>query len=364
MRLVLIVIIISSLFPLTGLATEQQWVEDLNQRFPGIGKEFQDAVQQKLAQHGGKFTAETLLDALLSSPDYTKNQITNTRSFGLHSELMLLYPAAGKYQDALQEAKLLRDFVLKYSPNEQQIIQTFRGVYTELLIINGQFDEALKECEALIKSQPDEGGNYVSRGVIYVSVGKLDNALADLKRLIETPDAAMYAQQLFGFIMQKREQFQQARIQSNTMIDVMLRGLEPQPHPVKIVIPALPTAAVESAEPLVELLTLTADEMTAKLGQPISESASDTAISRDYAYRQSTLTVNFDKNSGNVISAQMFFLPMVDEATAFQRIGLRQRDLPPTISSDVLKVWNPYGEFQKVRLSIESNQVIAMIVEP
>ncbi|MBD3308601.1 tetratricopeptide repeat protein, partial [candidate division KSB3 bacterium] len=232
-----------------GLGMEQKWVDDLNRRFPGIGYEFREAVKQKIAQHGGDFTPETLIERLLASPDYVEGQITNAKSFGLHSELMLLYPAVGKYQEALQEAELLRDFVLTYSESEPNIVQTFRGVYVELLIINEAYEAALEEIEALLTINPDEPGNYLSRGIILLQLGHLDRALEDLRTLLVMPETPQYAQQLFAFMLHHRDQFQEARVQPNTMIDVMLKDLEPEPQTRRITIPDQPTEQPSAASP-------------------------------------------------------------------------------------------------------------------
>ena len=411
MRILVVSLLAFILLSLPGMAMEQKWIDELNQRFPGIGHEFQQAVEQKLAQHGGTLSVGELLEKLVSSPDYNPDQIANANAFGLHSELMLLYPAVGKYQEALHEAKLLRDFVLEYSSHDLKVVQTFRGVYVELLIVNEQYEEALQESDKIIALNPDEEGNYLGRGVLFVKLGQLDEAMDALKILIQKPEAARYAQQLFVFIMQNREKFQETQVQKNTMIDVMLRGLEPESQP-KIRIPGNldehvsinkpeqkapqqqttevqipkekpeepktgtsvkqpPTAppkeqpAVDTTiDPIAKLLPLNAEQITQVLGPPLSEDEGDSTLDRDYTYQEHTLTIGFDKANHNIVSLQMFFLPLVDEATAFTRIGLLQRDLPPLISSDVLKVWSPYGNFSKVRLSLNEGKVIAIIVEP
>lgn len=382
------------LLSMPTLAMEQRWIDDLNQRFPGIGYEFQEAVQQKLAQHGGDLSAAELIEKLLSTPDYAPDTITNARTFGLHSELMLLYPALGKYQDALREAKLLRDFAMRYSAEDLKVVQTFRGVYAELLIINEEYEHALQEIEAVIALNPEEEGNYLGRGVIAVKLGQFEQAMQDLALLIQTPGAEQHAEELFVFLMQHRQKFQKAQVQPNTMIDVMLKELEPEsaPHiriPSKIETAGTPapspetpeqqtTAPLEEAtqaspaepslknesEPLASLTQLNVEQLAQRLGTPLSENESEQTIDHDYTYQNQTLTISFDKETRQILSFQMFFLPLVDEAAAFARMGVLRRDLPPTITTDILKVWNTYGPFSKVRLSLNEGQVIAMIVEP
>ena len=111
-------------------------------------------------------------------------------------------------------------------------------------------------------------------------------------------------------------------------------------------------------------MTLDAKQITEIFGAPLIESDGDDTFDRDYTYRGHTLTIGFDKSTRKVVSFQMFFLPPIDEATAFERIGLPQQNIPPSISSDMLKVWNPYDTFSKVRLSLSEGQVMAIIVEP
>ncbi|PIE36214.1 hypothetical protein CSA56_00940 [candidate division KSB3 bacterium] len=382
-----------------GIAMEQQWVEDLNHRFPGIGIEFEQAVQQKLAQHEGATTVEALIDQLIASPHYTPDKISNPQSFSLHSELMLLYPAVGNYRESLQEAKLLRDFVLKYSAEDERVVQTFRGVYGELLIINAEYENALQEINAAIEMNPNEEGNYLSRGVARVKLGNLPDALEDLQTLIQKPGAERYAQQLFGFILGNRSLFQEAQVQKNTMIDVMLRDMEPpstrrvkipanleeEPEPEDIknmpeqTIPEVPKTTKQTSAPqpvettsedpvtspsLAQLVTMTPEQLEQLLGIPLLESEGEQTIDRDYTYREQAVTIAFDKKSQAIVSVQMFFLPPVDEASALENIGLEQLDTLPTIDSGMLKVWSPYGNFSKVRLSLSADQVIAVIVEP
>lgn len=376
------------LLSMSILAMEQRWIDDLNQRFPGIGYEFREAIQQKLAQHGGDLSVEVLIEKLLASPDYAPDAITNARTFGLHSELMLLYPALGQYQDALREAKLLRDFVMQHSTDDMKVLQTFRGVYAELLIINEEYEQALQEIEAVIALNPEEKGNYLSRGVVAVKLGQFEQAMQNLAILIQTPGAEHHSEELFVFLMQYRQKFQKAQVQPNTMIDVMLKKLEPESAPhIRIpseldtarpaaplpekpkeqtALPASPPAfpLKNDPEPLATLMKLTPDQAAQLLGSPLTENESDQTIERDYPYQDQTLTISFDKENQQILSFQMFFLPLVDEATAFTRMGVLRRDLPPTITTDVLKVWNTYGPFSKVRLSLNEGQVIAMIVEP
>ncbi len=371
MRILGISILLFVMFSLPGLAMDQKWITDLNRRFPGIGHEFREAVQQKIAQYGGSLSVEALLEKLLSSPDYRADEIINAKTFGLHSELLLLYPAVGNYQEALREAKLLRDFVLKYSPDDLKVVQTFRGVYTELLIVNEQYEQAQDEVERLLAINPDDQGNSLSRGVISVRLGQLGQALEELKKLIKKPGAEVYAQQLFVFIMANRDIFQEAQVQENTMLDVMLKTLDPPEPPPKIRIPAnldgdeKPVEIVQKVDdPIAKLIALDEKGITQALGSPILESEGDVTFDRDYHYHNHTLTIRFDKSSGNVVSLQMFFLPPVDEAAALSRIGVIQRDTPPSISTNMLKVWSPYGRFSKVRLSVNEGEVIAIIVEP
>lgn len=379
-------------------AIEQKWLDDLNQRFPGIGQEFDMAVQQKLAQHGGSANVADIIKALASDPDYDPEKITSARGFTIHSELMLLHPAVGNYQESLREAKLLRDFTLKHSPDDARIMQTFRGVYAELLIINGQYEQALQEIEETIALNPDEEGNYLSRGVVNVKLGQLENALTDLRMLIRKPDAQKYAELLFGFIMNNRAAFQESEVQKNTMIDVMLRGLQPQSD-AKIRIPAdeakntpptkptpapaaptptptptpepvapTPTPTPEPQQPdklvLFDLVGLKSDRIEKLLGAPTNEVEGEETIDRDYNYRGNTLTISFDKKKKRVVSFQMFFMPPIEEAAALKNIGIIPRQISPTITSNLLKVWTPYDQFSKVRLSLNNGNVIAIIVEP
>lgn len=388
-----------------GMAMEQKWIDDLNRRFPNIGTELQEAVQQKVTKYGGELTVEELIDKLVSSPDYTGNTITDAKTFAIHSELVLLYPVVGKYGEALNESKLLRDFVLQYPPEDPKVLLTFRGVYTELLIINEQYGEALQECDETLAFDDDEEGIYLSRGVIYVKLGQLDKAFADLKTLIQKPDPKNYAQQLFAFIMDNRQAFREPQVQENTLIDVMLKDFEPQ-HSSKIKIPAdlkagtkpidspqmtaLQTPSESPREKIEhspatsqESITLPQEDLSNQvassnpgivyleyekiehvLGTPISETEGETTIEMEYEYNGNILTIGIDKTSHNIISFQMFFLPPVDEADAFAHIGLIWRNIPPTVASNVLKVWSPYDKFSKVRLSINETKVVAIVVEP
>lgn len=384
---------------------EQKWIDDLNRRFPNIGTELQEAVQQKLTKYGDDLTVEELIDKLVSSPAYAGNIITDVNTFAIHSELVLLYPVVGKYAEALNASKLLRDFVLRYPPDDPRVLLTFRGVYTELLIINEQYEEALRECEETLALDDDEEGNYLSRGVISVNLGQLDKAFADLKMLIQKPDPKNYAQQLFTFIMDHRQAFQEARVQENTLIDAMLKDFEPQqsskvkipanlktdPQPVESPqITSQETPSESSYQRETELRPVTSQEnrnssqealnnhaasnpgivyleyekIKQVLGIPISETEGEVIIEREYEYNGHTLTIGIDKTTHKIISFQMFFLPPVEEADAFARIGLIRQDIPPTVVSNVLKVWSPYGKFSKVRLSMNEAKVIAMIVEP
>ena len=379
-------------------AIDQKWVDDLNQRFPGIGQEFDQAVQQKLAQYGKSVKVEEVIKTLLGSADYVADQITTARGFTIHSELMLFFPAVGKYQESLQEAKLLRDFTLKHSPDDPRVVQTFRGVYAELLIINEQYEQALREVEETIAINPDEEGNYLSRGVVNVKLGQLENALEDLRVLIRKPESGKYAEQLFVFIMQHRDLFKDADVQRHTMIDKMVRDLEPKssgriripanlengentaaeapasplptstPAPVATAAPAQETPAppeeTTGTDPLLALTGLNADKLSQFLGQPLSETKEDDSIDREYNYQGNTLTISFDKKKKKILSFQMFFVPPVTEATALSNIGIIPRKLEPTIASGLMKVWAPYDKFSKVRLSLSEGNVVAVIVEP
>ena len=382
-------------------AIDQKWVDDLNQRFPGIGQEFDQAVQQKLAQYGKSVKVEEVIKTLLGSSDYVPDQITTARGFTIHSELMLFFPAVGKYQESLQEAKLLRDFTLKHSPDDPRVVQTFRGVYAELLIINEQYEQALREVEETIAINPDEEGNYLSRGVVNVKLGQLDNALADLQVLIRKPESGKYAEQLFVFIMQHRDLFKDTSVQRHTMIDKIVRDLEPKssgriripanlesgentaaeapastpaalptptPAPVATAAPAQETPAppeeTAGTDPLLALTGLNADKLSQFLGQPLSETKEDDSIDREYNYQGNTLTISFDKKKKKILSFQMFFVPPVTEATALSSIGIIPRKLEPTIASGLMKVWAPYDKFSKVRLSLSDGNVVAIIVEP
>ena len=383
-------------------AIDQKWIDDLNQRFPGIGQEFDLAVQQKLAQYGKAVKVEEVIKTLLGSADYVADQITTARGFTIHSELMLFFPAVGKYQESLQEAKLLRDFTLKHSPDDPRVVQTFRGVYAELLIINEQYEQALREVEETIAINPDEEGNYLSRGVVNVKLGQLEKALEDLHMLIRKPESGKYAEQLFVFIMQHRDLFRDADVQRHTMIDKIVRDLEPKssgriripanletsdgtapetpaptpttmqaptPEPVATTAPAQETPPDISEEtvgtdPLLALTGLNADKLSQFLGQPLSETKEDDSIDREYNYQGNTLTISFDKKKKKILSFQMFFVPPVSEATALSSIGIIPRKLEPTIASGLMKVWAPYDKFSKVRLSLNEGNVIAIIVEP
>ncbi|GAK54058.1 hypothetical protein U14_05335 [Candidatus Moduliflexus flocculans] len=375
-------------------AIDQKWIDDLNQRFPGIGNEFDQAVQQKLAEYGKSVKVEEVVKTLLGSADYIPDQITTARGFTIHSELMLFFPALGQYQDSLREAKLLRDFTLKHSPDDPRVVQTFRGVYAELLILNEQYEQALQEVEETIAINPDEEGNYLSRGVVNVKLGQLDRALEDLQVLIRKPDAAKYAEQLFVFIMQHRDLFKDTDIQKHTMIDKMVRDLEPKssgriripanleqsenqaanaptpmptatPTPEPVATTALPSPnAAAGTDPLLALINLDADKLSQLLGKPLSETKEDDTIDREYNYQGNTLTISFDKKKKKIVSFQMFFVPPVSEATALANIGVIPRQIEPTLMSDILKVWSPYDTFSKVRLSLSDGNVIAIVVEP
>ena len=398
----------------SGMAMEQSRIADLNARFPNIGNELQDAVQQKLTQHGGQLSVAELVARLVGNPAYIKDRITDAKTFELHSELMLLYPALGQYPEALQEAKLLRDFVLTYPPDNPKVVVTFRGVYIELLIINGQYAEALRECEETLALDVNEEGTYLSRGVASVNLGQLAPAFEDLKTLTQQPDPKNYAQQLFEFIMNHREAFRTPQVQKNTMIDVMLKGMAPEPRakikipanapaataepprepvpeatpspappielhavptPQPVVPQATPTSLSEKAkpaltleaqlrDPLLRLVNLDAQSIGQLLGPPLSESKGETTVEREYAYNGNRLAIGFAQTSRQILSLQMFFLPPVTETEAFTRIGLLRRELPATVVGKVLKVWKPYGAFAKVRLSLNEGNVVAIIVEP
>ncbi len=376
-------------------AIDQKWIDDLNRRFPGIGEEFEQAVQQKLEQYGKSVKVEEVVKTLLGSSDYVSDEITTARGFTIHSELMLFFPAIGKYQESLQEAKLLRDFTLKHSPDDPRVVQTFRGVYAELLIINEQYEQALREVEETIAINPDEEGNYLSRGVVNVKLGQLEKALDDLQALIRKPEATKYAEQLFVFIMQHRDLFEESDVQKHTMIDKMVRDLEPQssgriripaglekgedatetptptatPEPVATAAPAQDTPPASQEEtagtdPLLALTGLNADKLSQFLGQPLSETKEEDTLDREYNYQGNTLTISFDKKKKKIMSFQMFFVPPVDESMALSNIGIVPRKIEPTITSDLLKVWTPYDKFSKVRLSLNEGKVIAIIVEP
>ncbi len=401
------------LFSLPGPAMEQEWIDDLNRRFPGIGNEFEMAVRQKLSRHGESIGEKDLVEKLLASPDYVPDFLSNAQAFSLHSELMLLYPAFGEYEKALNEAKLLRDFILQYSPGDERVVQTFRGVYAELLIVNGRYEEALEEIERTITLNASEVGNYLSQGVAYVKLNRLEDALESLKTLIQKPGAVKYAQQLFVFIMENRSAFQEAQVQKNTMIDVMLREFEPTSD-ARIRIPAkaqespLPkeaepksspesvqTADIQEAGPskapvkdstssktdaqetalkqerrqekvaLAVLGKLDAGQIAQLLGPPLMETDGGETLEQDYSYQGETLIINFDKESRKIVSFQMFFLPPIDESRALSQIGIQEEvDAVPTIDSEMLKVWGPYGQFSKLRFSLSEGNVIAVIVEP
>ena len=368
---------------LPGMAMEQYWTDDLNTRFPNLGQEFQYVIQQKLSQYGETFTVETLIEKCETHPEYSQEAITNITTFGIHSDLTVLYPAVGRYEEALHEAKLLRDFVLAYPPEDPQVVVTFRGVYTELLIVNGQYEEALQECEETLALAPDEEGIFLSRGVAYTHLHRLDEAVEELKTLIKKPDPKNYAQQLFEFVMTKRHTFQEARVQRNTMIDVMLRELEPQ-HRAQVKIPT--SISVESSSeadishssskseiahtdigpppPLNTLLHLNPKQLIKKLGQPLAESDGETTIDREYVYNGRTLTITFDKQTQCLVSLQLFFLPPVDETEAFALIGLPGQNPPSTIMTESLKVWSPYEDFSKVQLVLHEQKVMAVIIQP
>ena len=111
-------------------------------------------------------------------------------------------------------------------------------------------------------------------------------------------------------------------------------------------------------------MRLTPAEIEHALGAPLIESEGEQTSDRDYSYQGQTITISFDKASQKIVSLQMFFLPPVNAATALELSGLGQLDIPPTIDSDMLKVWSPYGNFSKVRFSLSEGQVIAVIIEP
>jgi hypothetical protein len=60
----------------------------------------------------------------------------------------------------------------------------------------------------------------------------------------------------------------------------------------------------------------------------------------------------------------MFFLPPVGEVEAFAHIGIQWRNIPPTLFTNAVKVWTPYGPFSKVRLSLTDDAVLAIAVQP
>lgn len=382
-------VICLSVYPLAAM--EQRWVDDLNARFPKLGDEFQQAVAQKLAQYPPETAIEDALAKLTAHPDYAANQISNTKSFGLHSELLILYPAIGQYDQALHEAQLLRDFVIANPPENQEIMVTFRGVYAELLIVNERYDEALQECAASQTLAPEEEGIYLSRGAAYVHIGDLERVLENLAVLLRAPDDKAYARQLFDFLMLHRQRFQTPQIQANTMIDVMLRDLAPEQTRTSITItaptpealsssesggsPATPPSITptpepqrlkesEAADPLALLLDASQESQVQILGPPVSETLSDATLSQDFQYNGHTLTLTRDRQTQKILSCSMFFLPPVSEIEAFAHIGVHRRNLPPTLSTNAVKAWMPYGPFAKVRISLNAEDVLAIVVQP
>ncbi len=401
MRICPTVVLCLLILAMPASAMDQQWIDDLNQRFPGIGNEFEMAVRQKLSPYGETADPQEIITTLLADPDYVPDRIANARSFSAHSELMLLYPAIGEYEKSLKEAKLLRDFILRHSPEDERILQTFRGVYSELLLVNGQYEEALKEIEQTIAIDPSEAGNYLSQGVAYVRLQRLEDALDSLKILVQHPDGLKYAQQLFVFIMEHRRVFQGAQLQKNTMIDVMLKEIDSEssaathlltevsnapdnrqkaehqppasssvptastPTPSKSEKSSRPAAAAPSLRSLTALKGLNAEQVSKLLGPPLMESEGATTFDRDYPFRGETLNISFDKKTRQSVSFQMFFLPPVDQNRAFAQIGLKEEaGAVPVIDNDMLKVWGSYGPFSKLRLSLSEGRVIAVIVEP
>ncbi len=375
-------------FPTSGM--DQHWIDDLNTRFPNLGDEFQQAVAHKLAQYPPETSIDDVIVSLTSHPDYSLRQITNTTTFGLHSELMVLYPAVGEYEKALQEAKLLRDFVVANPPANQEVVVTFRGVYAELLIVNGRYEDALQECAESRSLAPEEEGIYLSQGVAYVHTGDLARVLENVGILVQTPDPKLYARQLFDFLLLHRHRFQNAHIQANTMIDVMLRDLAPEQRRTAITIsaptplptsipspkigpstrpsPASPTRGgskkPEGDVPLAMLLAASQENQAQLLGAPISESATETALIQEFQYKNHTLTINRDKQTRKILSCSMFFLPPVSEVDAFAHIGLQWRDVPPTLLTNTVKAWTPYDSFAKVRISLNHDNVLAIVVLP
>lgn len=396
---ILFVILIFSLGSCPILAMEQRWVDDLNARFPQLGDEFQRAVAQKLASYPPETSPDDLIARLTAHPEYATQQITNTETFGLHSELMVLYPAVGEYEKALQEAKLLRDFVIANPPDDPNVVVTFRGVYAELLIVNKWYDEALQECRKSQEIAPEEEGIYLSKGVVYTHLGDLEKVLENLGILTRSPDPQSYAQQLFDFLILHRHRFQKPQIQENTLIDVMLKDLAPEqgrttikipaptplptqspvptitpspatitPSPSPTTLPAAPTSiATSTPKETVLLATLLAASQETQeqiLGEPLTETISDTTLIQEYLYKGYTLTINRDKESYHILSCSMFFLPPVGEVEAFTHIGLPWRNIPPTLLTNSIKVWTPYDSFAKVRISLSQDDVLAIIVEP
>ncbi len=376
-------------------AMEQHWIDDLNARFPKLGDEFQQAVMQKLAQYPPETSIEDVIAKLTVHADYGSGHITDTKSFGVHSELMILYPAIGQYENALREAQLLRDFVVANPPDNQDVVMTFRGVYAELLIVNERYAEALQECAESQALAPEEEGMYLSQGVIAIHTDNLAHALENIGILVQAPDKKEYAQQLFDFLMLHRHRFQTAQIQANTMIDVMLRDLAPEQKrtPIKISIPPLgppsesaapalqPTATPtlqpatppsareriqepEGDDPLAIVLTASPERQAQLLGTPVSEAFTETTSTQDFQYNGQTLTITRDRQTQQILSCSMFFLPPVSEIEAFSHIGVYWRNLLPTLLTNAVKTWMPYGPFTKVRISLNQQDVLAIVVQP
>ena len=100
------------------------------------------------------------------------------------------------------------------------------------------------------------------------------------------------------------------------------------------------------------------------LGTPLSETITDTTIMQDFRYNGHTLTITRDRQTQQILSCAMFFLPPVSEVEAFAHIGLYWRNISPTLLTNAVKMWMPYGPLTKVRVSLDHENVLAIVVQP
>lgn len=365
------------------LALDRAWIDDLNQRFPGLGDEYQQAVAHKLAAYPAGTSVDDVIAELTARPAFDAHRITTTAGFGLHSDLMILYPVVGRYDDALQEARLLREVVLANPPDDQAVELTVRGVYAELLIVNERYAEALAECGEAGALAPEHEDLALCEGVAAVHAGELERVLAALGRLLRAPDPENYARQLCDLLLRHRARFQGAQVQTNTMIDMMLRDLESvqERAPITLAAPAADdraTAAVSedqerpppppkdepADDPLWQLVNASPEQQADILGEPLSETLVDGTRIQEFRYHGQRLTVHRESRTSQIVSCSMLFVPPVSEFEALAHIGLRQRRRSPAVATASVKSWMPYGPFAKVRMALSAGRVLTVVVYP